>query len=110
FRRVLIAGDFAVKIAKNGEGVCCNKREAERSPLNERFCPVLRCSDDGRVLVMARADAIGDAEFERLKRSPEMKDLMDYDPRKPTHGVEYNGRNIGRRHGRLYIIDYGNEE
>jgi hypothetical protein len=109
FRSVLLVGDFAVKLAKNDEGVLCNYREAERSPLDKRYCPVLGCYDHGRVLVMERADQIGNEEFERLKHSTEMVEFLDYDPAHPID-VEANGRNIGRRRdGKLVYIDYGDE-
>jgi hypothetical protein len=109
FRSVLLVGDVAVKIAKNEEGVLCNRREAERSPCDIRYCPVVGCFDEGRVLVMERADAIGNDEFWRLQRLPEMEEFLDYDPARPID-VEANGRNIGRRHGQLVYIDYGDEQ
>jgi hypothetical protein len=109
FRSVLLVGDVAVKIAKNDEGVLCNKREAERSPRDSRYCPVIGCFDDGRVLVMERAEPIGDDEFWRSQCSPEMEEFLDYHPARPIH-VEANGRNIGRLHGKLVYIDYGDEE
>jgi hypothetical protein len=109
FRSVLLVGDVAVKIAKNEEGVLCNRREAERSPRDDRYCRVLGCFDDGRVLAMERAEPIGQEEFDRMQGSPEMEELLDYHPARPIYN-EANGRNIGRRNGKLVYIDYGDEE
>ena len=108
FRLVLLVGDFAVKIARNEDRARFNRREAERSRSSSRYCPVLACYDEGRVLVMERAEPIGHEEFWRLQGSPEMEELTDYDSARPTY-AEANGRNIGRRHGRLVYIDYGDE-
>jgi hypothetical protein len=110
YRSVLVLDDVVVKIAKNDAGVRCNLLEAERSPLSSRYCRVVDCFDDGRILVMERADPIGD-DFWRLQETPEMQRLLDYDPARPIHCPEPNGRNVGRsRDGALVMIDYGDEE
>jgi hypothetical protein len=110
FRNVLLIGDFAVKIARNEEGVLCNRREAERSPRDDRYCRVFGCFDDGRVLVMERADEIGDEDLKRMERegSQELIEL-EHDPTRRLRVTEANGRNIGRRNGWLVYLDYGDE-
>jgi hypothetical protein len=90
-------------------GFSATRREAERSPRSDTSCRVLGCFDDGRVLLMERAEPIGEDEFWRIEGSSEMQEFLDYDPARPTY-TEANGRNIGRRRGSLVYIDYGDEE
>ena len=58
FPSVLLVGAFAVKIARSEQGIACNQHEAARAGESACFCPVLGRFDDGRVLVMERADPL----------------------------------------------------
>jgi hypothetical protein len=117
YRFVLVVGPIAVKIPKLGrwnEGRACSRREANRSRLYDRYCRVRQCWGNGVVLVLDRADALGEDEFQRLDDAGVIDNLIydqDVEGRPFALCQEANGRNIGRtRDGRLVIIDYGDDD
>jgi hypothetical protein len=83
-RMVLIVGPMAIKLARHERGMRCNRSEAtlydrETPRRREILCPVIWCSENGRILI-ARAAA---------PARPEDRPLIlariygwDYDPHK----------------------------
>lgn len=115
---MILLGRIAIKVPRLQhwrDGRRCNWVEAQRSPRDCRLCPVLHCWLGGAVVVMERADALNQTEYEQLDAAGEIDALTDY--WNPVTGrlvslcMEPKAANIGRTcDGRLVIIDYGDEE
>ena len=114
-RFVAIAGPVAVKFARGEAGRRCNLHEAKLWALNQHhpsrsrhLCPVLWCSADGDVLIMAAADPLP-------PDAPHPYDTVDewwsYDPSKgdiDTFPGEPKAADWGMLDGRLVLVDYAN--
>jgi hypothetical protein len=108
-RIVLIIGPIAIKMAGHKRGMRCNRCEAalydrETPRRREILCPVIWCSENGRILI-ARAAAPARPE-DRLLILARIYE-WDYDPHKNEDPpFEPKIADWGRLDGRLVAVDY----
>ena len=108
-RKVLLVPGYANKIALTEEGIEHNRREAERwrnadDARRQILCPALLISPDGDILVMQRAVAIPEDEFDRDRAYRLVEDFH------PGIDCEFKASGWGVVDGRWVVVDYGNDD
>ena len=104
-------GPWALKVARNATGRCCNRFEADlwaRTTAARRnmLCPVLARLPFGVGLVMQRAEPLRKDERDRLMDAHGFPD-WDYVPPDEGEPFEYKASDWGRlSDGRLVALDY----
>ncbi|MER2267170.1 hypothetical protein [Methylobacterium oxalidis] len=109
-RVVVIAGDFAFKIARSAAHRACNLFEGriwnEATPERRRMlCPVVHCLFDGWVLVMRAARPLTKEEAAAHLTADTYPD-WDYVPGGEGEPFEYKASDWGMLDGRLVALDY----
>ncbi|GEP06865.1 hypothetical protein [Methylobacterium oxalidis] len=109
-RVVVVAGDFAFKIARSAEHRACNLFEeriwSEATPeRKEMLCPVVQSLFDGWVLVMRAARPLSDEEAATHLAADTYPD-WDYVPGGEDEPFEYKASDWGMLDGRLVALDY----
>lgn len=109
-RLVVVRGGVAVKFARHAEGRRCNLEEARlwrRYKDHERrgkwLCPVLWCSGDGAVSVMAAAEPLPDGQEPWREADAEWDYMPGGDDGSPWEGKRADW---GTLDGRAVAVDY----
>ena len=108
-RKVLLVPGYANKIAITEEGIEHNRRESERwhnadDARRQILCPVFWFSPDADILVMQRAVAIPENEFDSDRAYRLVEDFY------PGIDCEFKASGWGVIDGRWVVVDYGNED
>jgi hypothetical protein len=110
-RRTICIGPWALKVARNATGRCCNRFEADlwvRTTAARRnmLCPVLARLPFGLAVIMQRARPLSEDEAERLRNTRGFPD-WDYVPPDDECPFEFKASDWGRLpDGRLVALDY----
>jgi hypothetical protein len=106
---VVVIGRWALKFARNAEGVSCNKYEAHlyRSVSEKRrsmLCPVVWISPGGRLLIMAAA--IPRTSDLTPEEYTDLFEEWDYMPGEDSCPFEPKALDWGWYQGKLVALDY----
>jgi hypothetical protein len=115
-RRTICVGPWAIKVARNGAGLRCNRLEVkcwERNQTNPTrramLCPVLMAFPLGIAIIMQRAEPLSEHEADDLRRTRGFPD-WDYAGRGDEEcPFEHKGSDWGRLDGRLVALDYSGD-
>ncbi len=109
-RLVVLAGPWALKIARGARGRRCNRYEADLFRIvddrrREMLCPVLWRAPGSWLIVMMRAAPLSEMEKDQLIDTDGFPD-WDYMPGEDSEPFEYKATDWGLLEGRLVALDY----
>jgi hypothetical protein len=110
-RLTICLGPWALKLARNSNGRCCNRFEADlwartTEVRRNMLCPVLARFPFGLALITQRTKPLSEDEAERLRMEDGFPD-WDYVPPDEGEPFEYKASDWGwLSDGRLVALDY----